>query len=201
MRAFYQDYPYFALLIRLSHRYSEILIEFKGVDNVAGSVNKVILVGNLGADPDVRTMQSGDRVVNLSIATSESWKDKTSGERKERTEWHRVVVFNQGLVSVCENYLRKGAKVYIEGQLETRSWEQDGQKKYTTEVVLRPYRGELTMLDSRSGGASGANDSSGGGFQDNSYGGGYDGSSSGQRQAAAGGAASRIDEMEDDIPF
>lgn len=116
---------------------------------MAGSVNKVTLVGNLGNDPDVRTMQSGAKVANLSIATRESWKDKETGERKEKTEWHRVVVFNSGIVSVCENYLKKGSKVYIEGQLETRSWEQDGQKKYTTEIVLRPYRGELTMLDSR----------------------------------------------------
>lgn len=123
---------------------------------MAGSVNKVILVGNLGADPDVRTMQSGDKVVNLSVATSESWKDKMSGERKERTEWHRVVIFNKGLVTVCENYLRKGAKVYIEGQVETRKWQdQSGQDRYTTEIVLRPFRGELTMLDSRSGSGSG----------------------------------------------
>lgn len=113
------------------------------------SVNKVIIVGNLGADPDIRTMQSGDKVANLSIATSESWKDKNSGERKERTEWHRVVIFNKGLVDVCQNYLKKGSKIYLEGQLETRSWEQDGVKKYATEIVLRPYRGELTMLDSR----------------------------------------------------
>ncbi len=116
---------------------------------MAGSVNKVILVGNLGADPDIRTMQSGDKVVNLSIATSEGWKDKNTGERKEKTEWHKVVVFNKGLVNVCENYLKKGAKVYIEGQIETRSWEQNGEKKYTTEIVLRPYKSELTMLDSR----------------------------------------------------
>ncbi len=119
---------------------------------MAGSVNKVILIGNLGNDPEIRAMQSGDKVCNLSIATSESWKDKTTGERKENTQWHKVVIFNQGIMTVCENYLKKGAKVYIEGQLETRSWEQDGQKKYTTEVVLRPYRGELTMLDSRGGG-------------------------------------------------
>ena len=124
---------------------------------MAGSVNKVILVGNLGNDPDVRTMQSGDKVVNLSLATSESWKDKATGERKENTQWHRVVVFNQGLVNVCENYLKKGSKLYIEGQLRnTFSWEQDGQKKYTTEVVLRPYRGELTMLDSRNSAGSGS---------------------------------------------
>lgn len=158
---------------------------------MAGSVNKVILVGNLGADPEVRAMQSGDRVVNLSVATSESWKDKASGERREKTEWHRVVVFNQGLINVCENYLRKGSKIYIEGQLETRSWEQDGQKKYATEVVLRPYRGELTMLDSRSGGGMG--DNAGGGY----------GSSApmGGGQPAQPKQAPQIDEMEDDIPF
>jgi len=116
---------------------------------MTGSVNKVTLIGNLGNDPEIRTMQSGDKVCNLSIATSESWKDKATGERKDKTEWHRVVIFNQGLMGVCEKYLSKGSKVYIEGQLETRSWEQDGQKKYTTEVVLRPYRGELTMLDGK----------------------------------------------------
>jgi single-strand DNA-binding protein len=119
---------------------------------MAGSVNKVILVGNLGNDPDIRTMQSGDKVCNLSIATSESWKDKTSGEKKERTEWHRVVIFNQGILGIAERFLKKGSKVYIEGQLETRKYtDKDGQEKYTTEVVLRPYRGELTLLDSRSG--------------------------------------------------
>jgi single-strand DNA-binding protein len=116
---------------------------------MSGSVNKVTLIGNLGDAPDVRTMQSGDKVCNLSIATSESWKNKETGERQSKTEWHRVVVFNQGLMNVCENYLQKGSKIYIEGQLETRSWEQDGQKKYTTEIVLRPYRGEIKMLDSR----------------------------------------------------
>lgn len=161
---------------------------------MAGSVNKVILVGNLGNDPDVRSMQSGDKVVNLSIATSESWKDKSSGERREKTEWHRVVVFNQGLVNVCENYLKKGSKVYIEGQLETRSWEQDGQKKYTTEVVLRPYRGELTMLDSRNQGGS---SSFANGPQDD-----YGSSMPGNTGMGGGSAApAPIDELEDDIPF
>ncbi len=162
---------------------------------MAGSVNKVILVGNLGADPDVRTMQSGDKVVNLSIATSESWKDKATGERREKTEWHRVVIFNKGLVTVCENYLKKGAKVYIEGQVETRSWEQDGQKKYTTEIVLRPFRGELTMLDSRnSGGASGGY---GGGqsFNDGGNSGFDNGAPQSQQQAAPAEA------MDDEIPF
>jgi single-strand DNA-binding protein len=119
---------------------------------MAGSVNKVILIGNLGKDPEVKTMQSGGKVCNLSIATSESWKDKASGERKEKTEWHRVVVFNEGIIKVCEDYLKKGAKVFIEGQLETRKWtDQSGADKYSTEVVLRPFRGELTMLDTRSG--------------------------------------------------
>lgn len=120
---------------------------------MAGSINKVILVGNVGNDPEVKTMQSGDRVANFTVATSESWKDKATGERKERTEWHRVVCFNQNLVSVIENYVKKGSKLYIEGQNETRSWEdnQTGQKKYVTEVVLRPFRGEIALLDSKGG--------------------------------------------------
>lgn len=116
---------------------------------MAGSVNKVILVGNLGNDPEIRSFQNGGSVANLSLATSESWKDKTTGERKERTQWHRVVVNNEALVGLCEKYLKKGSKVYLEGQLETRKYEQNGEDKYTTEVVLRPYRGTLTMLDSR----------------------------------------------------
>jgi single-strand DNA-binding protein len=161
---------------------------------VAGSVNKVILVGNIGNDPEVKSMQSGDKVCNFSVATSESWKDKTSGERKERTEWHRVVVFNQGLINVCENYLKKGTKVYIEGQVETRNYEKDGQKIYTTEIVLRPYRGEITMLDSKGGGSSG-------GFaapSQDSY-----GSSSAAPSGGASSGKSRapVDELEDEIPF
>jgi len=117
---------------------------------MAGSVNKVILVGNLGRDPEVRRLTSGDPVVNLSVATSESWRDKASGERKERTEWHRVVIFNENLAKVAEQYLRKGAKVYIEGQLQTRKYtDKDGAEKYSTEIVLQKYRGELTMLDGR----------------------------------------------------
>ena len=163
---------------------------------MAGSVNKVILVGNLGADPEARTMQSGDEVVNLSIATSESWKDKASGERREKTEWHRVVIFNQGLVTVAKNYLRKGSKVYIEGQLETRSWEQDGQKKYTTEVVLRNFRGELHMLDARGGDSASSGPSS---FQDNNAGGYGAGGPAQTSQPATSNAA--VDEMEDEIPF
>src|SRR3954464_14493677 len=124
---------------------------------MAGSVNKVILVGNLGRDPEIRSTQDGTRVATLNLATSESWRDRASGERKERTEWHRVAIFNDRLVEVVEKYLKKGAKVYIEGQLETRKWtDQSGQEKYTTEVVLRQFRGELTMLDGRSGGGGGA---------------------------------------------
>ncbi|MGQ0528159.1 MAG: single-stranded DNA-binding protein [Alphaproteobacteria bacterium] len=154
---------------------------------MAGSVNKVIIVGNLGKDPEVRSMQSGDEVVNLSIATSESWKDKATGERKEKSEWHRVVIWNQGLVKIAKSYLKKGAKVYIEGQLETRKWtDKDGVEKYSTEVVLRPYRGELTMLDSKGGGG-------GSSFQDNGGGGGgFENKSSG-----SGGG----NDFDDEIPF
>jgi single-strand DNA-binding protein len=119
---------------------------------MGGSINKVILVGNLGKDPEVRSSQDGSKVVNFSVATSEYWKDKASGERKERTEWHRVVVFNQNLAEVCEKYLHKGSKVYLEGQLQTRRWQdQSGAERYVTEVVLSRFRGELTLLDSRSG--------------------------------------------------
>ncbi len=174
---------------------------------MAGSVNKVILIGNLGADPDIRSMQSGDEVVNLSIATSENWKDKNTGERREKTEWHRVVIFNKGLVSVCKNYLKKGAKVYIEGQLQTRSWEQEGQKKYTTEVVLSGFNGQLTMLDGRSGGGQqqgmgggGFNDSQSGsydsGFGNNNTGGGSSFNTGGSQSSNT-----QIDELEDEIPF
>src|SRR5271154_3138126 len=140
---------------------------------MAGSVNKVILVGNLGKDPEIRTLQSGTKVANLSIATSESWNDRQSGERKERTEWHRVVIFNERLADVAERYLRKGRKVYLEGALETRKYtDQSGQEKYTTEVVLRNFRGELVLLDSNrgedsgaySGGAEPAASSGGGGY-------------------------------------
>ncbi|MDX2027784.1 MAG: single-stranded DNA-binding protein [Alphaproteobacteria bacterium] len=124
---------------------------------MAGSVNKVILVGNLGRDPEIRTFQNGGRVASFSIATSESWKDKSSGEKKERTEWHRISILNDNLVGIVERYLKKGAKVYIEGQLETRKWtDKDGQEKYTTEVVLRPFRGELTMLDGANNNRSGS---------------------------------------------
>ena len=159
---------------------------------MAGSVNKVILVGNLGADPDVRAMQSGSKLANLSVATSESWKDRNTGERKEKTEWHRVVVFNEGIVKLCENYLRKGSKVYIEGQLETRKWQdQSGQDKYSTEIVLRPFRGELTMLDGRSSG-----DDNQQGYSNNNF------SQSNNNQAApASQVQTQVDTLEDDIPF
>jgi single-strand DNA-binding protein len=150
---------------------------------MAGSVNKVILVGNLGKDPEVRRMQSGDAVVNLSLATSESWRDKSTGERKEKTEWHRVVIFNKNLAEVAEKYLRKGSKVYVEGALQTRKWtDKDGQEKYSTEVVLQNFRGELTMLDSKGEG--------GGGGRGGSYGGGSDAPASFDRS-----------EMDDEIPF
>jgi len=148
---------------------------------MAGSVNKVILVGNLGRDPEIRSFQNGGKVCNLSLATSENWKDKNSGERKERTEWHRVAIFNEGLVRVCEQYLRKGSKVYLEGQLETRKWQdQNGQDKYSTEIVLRGYGGTLTMLDGREGGGGGGG---GGGY-------GQDGGGYGSGGGGAGGGYS-----------
>lgn len=164
---------------------------------MAGSVNKVILVGNLGRDPEIRSMQSGEEIAQLSVATSETWRDKASGERKERTEWHRVVIFNENLVKVAKQYLKKGSKLYIEGSLQTRKWtDKDGAEKYSTEVVLQRFRGELTMLDGREGGGGG-----GGGF---SSGGGDDyGSSSGggSGRSSGGGAPARRDDMDDEIPF
>ncbi|MFN3224777.1 MAG: single-stranded DNA-binding protein [Hyphomicrobiales bacterium] len=166
---------------------------------MAGSVNKVILVGNLGADPEVRTMQSGDKLVNLSVATSETWRDRQSGERREKTEWHRVVIFNENLAKVAEQYLRKGSKVYLEGQLQTRKWQdQNGQDRYSTEVVLQKYRGELTMLDGR-------NDRQGAGMDgDAGYGqgGGYSGGQGGQSMPQDRGPAPAIgSDIDDDIPF
>jgi len=168
---------------------------------MAGSVNKVILIGNLGRDPEVRTFQNGGKVCNLRIATSETWKDRNTGERKERTEWHSVAIFSEPLARVAEQYLRKGSKVYIEGQLETRKWQdQSGQDRYSTEVVLRPYRSELTMLDGRGegggGGGGGAGYSGGGGYDDGPGGGGYD---SGPSQGGGGGGG-RSD-FDDEIPF
>ncbi|MEZ5690986.1 MAG: single-stranded DNA-binding protein [Rickettsiales bacterium] len=157
---------------------------------MAGSVNKVILIGNLGRDPEIRSTQDGREIANLAIATSESWKDRNTGERREKTEWHRVVVFNEGLVGVIKNYIKKGSKVYIEGQLQTRKWtDKDGQEKYSTEVVLQGFNGSLTMLDSK-GGDSGASSS---GSYNQDY-------SSGQQQY--GGQKEPIAElMDDEIPF
>ena len=159
---------------------------------MAGSVNKVILVGNLGRDPEIRTLQDGTKVANLSVATSETWRDRDSGERRERTEWHRVVIFNDRLADVAEKYLRKGSKVYLEGQLQTRKWTgQDGQDRYTTEVVLQRYRGELTMLDSRGGGESGGG---GGDYGAGGAGGGGGGDYGGGRESSGG-------DLDDEIPF
>ena len=172
---------------------------------MAGSVNKVILVGNLGRDPEVRSFQNGGKVCNLRIATSENWKDRNTGERREKTEWHSVAIFSEPLARIAEQYLRKGSKVYIEGQLETRKWQdQSGQDRYSTEVVLRPYRGELTLLDSRGGeggggggygggGGSYGGGGGGGGYDDRDYGG---GDSGGER---GGSAPSR--DLDDEIPF
>ncbi|TNE62052.1 MAG: single-stranded DNA-binding protein [Alphaproteobacteria bacterium] len=175
---------------------------------MAGSVNKVILVGNLGRDPEVRTMQDGSPVVNLSIATSETWRDRASGERKERTEWHRVVIFNENLAKVAQQYLKKGSTIYVEGQLQTRKWtDQSGQEKYTTEIVLQRYRGELTMLGGRG-------DNMGGGFGDSSQGdygsgdfggpssgGGFGGGRGGAQGGAAVGFGAGAADLDDEIPF
>jgi len=163
---------------------------------MAGSVNKVILVGNLGRDPEVRSFQNGGKVVNLRIATSENWKDRNTGERKERTEWHSVAIFSEPLGRIAEQYLRKGSKVYIEGQLETRKWQdQSNQDRYTTEIVLRPYRGELTLLDSAGGSGGG-----GAGGYDDDRGGGYGGGSGGYGGGSSSGGGGRSD-LDDEIPF
>lgn len=163
---------------------------------MSGSVNKVILVGNLGADPEVRSLPSGSPVVNLRIATSERWRDRNTGEPRERTEWHRVVIFSEGLAKVAQNYLRKGSKVYIEGQLQTRKWEKDGQDQYTTEIVLQGFNSTLTMLDGR---GEGGGESAGGGYGSGGYGGGSRQVENRSRPSSAptfepGG-------MDDDIPF
>lgn len=166
---------------------------------MAGSVNKVILVGNLGKDPEIRRTQDGRPIANLSIATSETWRDKGTGERKEKTEWHRVVIFNEGLCKVAEQYLKKGAKVYIEGQLQTRKWtDQSGVEKYSTEVVLQGFNSSLTMLDGRGGGAGGGGGSFGSDDQGGDFGGSGPSSSAPRRAVAAG---SRNSDMDDDIPF
>ena len=155
---------------------------------MAGSVNKVILIGNLGREPEVRTMQNGGKVCNLSVATSERWKDRNSGEQQEKTEWHRVVVFDDRLVDVAERYLQKGSKVYLEGELQTRKWtDQSGQDKYTTEVVLRRFRGQLTMLDSRGGGSN--------------EGGAYDAPQEYSPPQDTGAAPAGGSDLDDEIPF
>ncbi len=176
---------------------------------MAGSVNKVIIVGNLGRDPEVRSFPNGGKVVNLRIATSESWRDKQSGERKERTEWHSVAIFNEALGKIAEQYLRKGSTVYIEGQLETRKWQdQSGADRYSTEVVLRQFRGELTLLGGRDSGGGlggggqedrgGYDEQGGGGYRGGASGGGASGGSGGYGGGSAGGGRS---DMDDEIPF
>lgn len=182
---------------------------------MAGSVNKVILIGNLGRDPEVRTFQNGGKVCNLRIATSETWKDRNTGERRERTEWHSVAVFSEGLVRVCEQYLRKGSKIYIEGQLQTRKWQdQSGNDRYSTEVVLQGFGSTLTMLDGRSDGGGGGEGGYSGGGQGGGYdsgsGGGYGGGSSGGSGGGSGGSSGGdsgggsqgpTSDMDDEIPF
>lgn len=180
---------------------------------MAGSLNKVMLIGNLGADPEIRSFQNGGRVANLRIATTETWKDRNTGERQERTEWHTVAIFSEGLVNVCENYLRKGSKVFVEGQLQTRKWQdQSGNDRYSTEVVLRGFNGTLTMLDGRGeGGGGGSRGGSGGGYgggQGGGGGGGWNqgggGSGGGQGGSGSGGGqggGSNYDDLDDDIPF
>jgi len=163
---------------------------------MAGSVNKVILVGNLGKDPEIRRTQDGRPIANLSVATSETWRDKATGERKEKTEWHRVVIFSEPLCKIVEQYLKKGAKVYIEGALQTRKWtDQSGVEKYSTEVVLQGFNSTLTMLDGRSGGGGGSFGSDDGG----DFGSSSPASSAPRRAVAAGGG--RNSDMDDDIPF
>jgi single-strand DNA-binding protein len=162
---------------------------------MAGSVNKVILVGNLGRDPEVRSMQDGRSMVNMSVATSDTWRDRQTGERKERTEWHRVVIFNEKLAEVAQKFVRKGSKVYVEGQLTTRKWtDQSGQERYTTEVVVPRFGGALTMLDARGGGAEGGG---GGGGGEDEMAGATSGGGGGGRPASRAGKA----ELDDDIPF
>ncbi len=172
---------------------------------MAGSVNKVILIGNLGRDPEVRTAQDGGKIVNLSLATSESWKDRQSGERKEKTEWHRVVIFNPNLADIAERYLKKGSTVYVEGQLQTRKWtDKDGAEKYSTEVILSRFRGELTLLGGREGG--GGSSYGGGGMPEDPYasaparsGGG--GSAGGSGSGSGGGGWEPPSDLDDEIPF
>ncbi len=171
---------------------------------MAGSLNKVMLIGNLGADPEIRSFQNGGKVANLRIATSETWKDRNTGERQERTEWHTVAIFSEGLVGVVERYLEKGSKVYIEGQLQTRKWQdQQGNDRYSTEIVIRGMNGTLTMLDGAGGGQGGGGGRSGGGW--NQGGGGQDAGNDGSWNQGGGnksqGGSSNYDDLDDDIPF
>ena len=163
---------------------------------MAGSVNKVILMGNLGADPEVRRMPSGDAVVNLRLATTESWRDKQSGERKDKTEWHRVVIFNENLAKIAEQYLKKGSKVYVEGQLQTRKYtDKDGAERYNTEIVLQRFRGELVLMDSRGAGSGDAGRDEGEGMEAGRGGGGF------SRPAGGAGGRNLSETLDDDIPF
>ncbi len=171
---------------------------------MAGSVNKVILVGNLGKDPESRTFQNGGKVVSFSVATSENWKDRTSGERKEKTEWHNVSIFSEGLAGVAERFLKKGSKVYLEGQLETRKWQdQSGNDRYSTDVVLRQFNSSMVLLDGRSegGGGGGGNFGGGGGYGDSSYGGGGGGGGGASRPQSRPQPAAFDTDLDDDVPF
>ena len=170
---------------------------------MAGSLNKVMLIGNLGADPEIRSFQNGGKVANLRVATSETWKDRNTGEKQERTEWHTVSIFSEGLIGVVERFLRKGSKVYIEGQLQTRKWQdQQGNDRYSTEVVLRGLNGTLTMLDgAQSGGGSGGGGSRGGDYGGSQSSGGSDNWRSGGGQSGGSGGGSNYDDLDDDIPF
>ena len=169
---------------------------------MAGSVNKVILIGNLGRDPELRSTQDGMRIANLNLATSESWRDKMSGERKEKTEWHRVVIFNERLAEIAEKYLKKGAKVYVEGALQTRKWsDNSGQERYTTEVVLQRFRGELTMLDGAGGARGGGMPQVEGGYDEGYAGGGFDDERPAGGSATPARARTPVNDLDDDIPF
>jgi single-strand DNA-binding protein len=169
---------------------------------MAGSVNKVILIGNLGRDPEIRSTQDGTRIANLRLATSESWRDRVSGERRERTEWHSVVIFNERLVEIAEKYLKKGSKIYVEGALQTRKWtDQQGQDRYSTEVVLQRFRGELTMLDGAGGNRGGGAGGEGG--YDEGYGGGFadEGARGAAMPSSAGRGRAQSADLDDEIPF
>ena len=168
---------------------------------MAGSLNKVMLIGNLGRDPEIRSFQNGGRVCNLRIATSERWRDKNTGENRERTEWHSVAIFSEGLIKVCEQYLRKGSNVFVEGQLQTRKWQdQSGNDRYSTEVVLQGFNGTLTMLGGRGEGSGGGGGDYGGGSGGSGYGGGYDSGPSGG-QSGGGQSGGGHSDLDDEIPF